>query len=134
MKQHLKNAQDSNSATIEKVTREQALELIREGGVEDHAGFDAAEAERLRLTLAQTVAVSPTDTGKRIPDAPTPCFLYFFKFLISYCAGKNHPTVGILVGLNKEEVVIQVKGTCGTPLNVHFPRLGFVIRGDKAKL
>jgi len=110
MREYLKTAQDSNAAAIEKVTSEQALKLIEEGDVEDHAGFDVAEAERLGLTLAQTVAVTPTDTGK------------------------NHPTVGKLVGLNGEEVVIQVKGTCGTPLHVHFPRLGFAIRRDNAKL
>jgi len=50
------------------------------------------------------------------------------------CTGKNHPTVGTLVGLNKEEVIIQVKGTSGTPLHVHFPRLNFVIRVHNAKL
>lgn len=42
--------------------------------------------------------------------------------------------MGTLVGLNKEEVVIQVKGTSGTPLHVHFPRLGFAIRVQDAKL
>lgn len=64
MREHLKTARDSNAATIEKVTSEQALKLIQEGDVEDHAGFDAAEAERLGLTLAQTISVTPTDTGK----------------------------------------------------------------------
>ena len=49
---------------MEKLTSEQALKLIQEGGVEDHAGFDASEAGELGLTLGQTVAVTPTDTGK----------------------------------------------------------------------
>ena len=64
MKQYFKTAQDSNVAQVEKVTSEQALKLILEGEVENHTGFDAAEAERLRFTLGQIVAVTPTDTGK----------------------------------------------------------------------
>ena len=68
MREYLKIAQDSNTSTIEKVASEQALKLIQEGDVENHAGFDEAEAERLGLTLAQTVAVTPIDTGKRTLD------------------------------------------------------------------
>lgn len=48
--------------------------------------------------------------------------------------GKNHPTVGTLIGLNKEEVVILVKGTSSTPLHAHFPRLNFSIRVHNVKL
>jgi hypothetical protein len=51
------------------MTSERALQLIVEGGVEEHAGFDAAEAERLGLILGQTVGVTPTDTGKWTLDA-----------------------------------------------------------------
>lgn len=64
MRGYLERARGSNAATVEKVTSEQALRLIREGDVEEHAGFDTVEAERLGLTIAQTVAVTPTDTGK----------------------------------------------------------------------
>ncbi|KAF9651127.1 hypothetical protein BDM02DRAFT_3163906 [Thelephora ganbajun] len=110
LREYLKTAQDSNIAPVEKVTSEQALKLVQAGDMEDHAGFDAGEAGRLGLVSGQTVAVTPTDTGK------------------------NHPTVGTLIGLNREEVVIQVKGTCGTLLHVHFPRLGFAIRVHNAKL
>lgn len=49
---------------MEKLASEQALKLVQEGGVEDHAGFDASEAGRLGLTYGQTVAVTPTDSGK----------------------------------------------------------------------
>lgn len=110
MKEYLQVVQDSNVTPTEKVTSEQALNLVQEGDLEDHAGFDAAEAERLGLTSGQTVSVAPTDTGK------------------------NHPTIGTLVGLNKEEVVIRVKGASGTPLHAHFPRLGFSIRVHNARL
>lgn len=61
---YLNAARDSNAVTIEKVTSEQGLKLTQEGDIEGHAGFDAVEAERLGLTHSQTVAVTPTDTGK----------------------------------------------------------------------
>ena len=64
MREYLRVVRDSNVAPVEKVTSEQALKLVQEGDLEDHAGFDAAEAERLGLTSGQTVAVTPTDTGK----------------------------------------------------------------------
>ena len=64
MREHLRAAQGSNAAPVEKATSEQALRLAQEGDVEDHAGFDAAEAERLGLESGQTVAVTPTDTGE----------------------------------------------------------------------
>jgi len=110
LREYLKAAQASNVATVQKLTSDQALKLVQAGDVEDHAGFDAAEAGRLGLMPGQTVAVTPTDTGK------------------------NHPTVGTLIGLNREEVVILVKGTCSTPLHVHFPRLNFSIRVHNVKL
>ena len=46
------------------MTSERALKLVQEGDVEDRAGFDAAEGERLGLRPGQIVAVTPTDTGK----------------------------------------------------------------------
>lgn len=64
LKEYFKAAQASNVAAVEKLTSEQALKLIQEGDVEDHAGFDVSEAGRLGLTTGQTVAVTPTDSGK----------------------------------------------------------------------
>jgi len=64
MKEYLQVVHDSNVTPIEKLTSEQALKLVQEGDLEDHAGFDAAEAERLGLASGQTVSVAPTDTGK----------------------------------------------------------------------
>lgn len=64
MRGHLRTAKESNAAPVEKATSEQALRLIQEGDVEDHAGFDAAEGERLGLEPGQTVTVTPTDTGE----------------------------------------------------------------------
>ena len=64
LREYLKTAQSSNVSTVQKLTSDQALKLVQDGGVEDHIGFDAAEAGRLGLMLGQTVGIAPTDTGK----------------------------------------------------------------------
>jgi hypothetical protein len=42
--------------------------------------------------------------------------------------GKKHPTLGKLVALNQEEFVLEAKGSTGSVIRCHFPRLGFSIR------
>jgi len=71
MRGYFKTVQGSNVAPVQKMTSEQALKLVQEGDVEDRAGFDALEAERLGLRPGQTVSVTPTDSGRWIPRAPT---------------------------------------------------------------
>jgi hypothetical protein len=77
------------------------------------------------------VAVAPDDTDQ------CACTVRFNRLVFDSCAsGRNHPTVGKLVGLNKEEFVIEVKSSSGT-VRCHFPRLGFTIKmtpGDNGKL
>ncbi|KXN83664.1 hypothetical protein AN958_00805 [Leucoagaricus sp. SymC.cos] len=73
-------------------------------------GFDATEAERLVLKQGDEIRVAPEDTAR------------------------NFPTVGKLVALNKEEVIMQVQGQKGA-IHAHFPRLGFIIQpAAKGKL
>ena len=69
----------------------------------DVVGFDAIEASRLRVDQGCLVKVAPEDTGR------------------------NFPTTGKLIGLNREEVVVEVQGSQGF-VKCHFPRLGFIIR------
>ena len=85
-------------------------------------GFNNTEAERLDLKQWDEVKVAPEDTGN------------FFRWchvisaeLEKICSGRSFPTVGKLVALNREEVVLQVQGQGGIT-HVHFPRLGFTIR------
>lgn len=66
-------------------------------------GFNNTEAERLGLEQGDEVKVAPQDTGR------------------------TFPTVGKLVALNREEVIVQVQGQRGA-IHAHFPRLGFVIQ------
>lgn len=66
-------------------------------------GFDSIEATRLGLKEGQKVQVTAEDNGR------------------------NYHTVGKLVALNREEIVLEVQGSKGL-IRCHFPRLGFSIR------
>ncbi|KAF8165381.1 hypothetical protein B0H34DRAFT_236265 [Crassisporium funariophilum] len=66
-------------------------------------GFDSIEAARLGVSEGGNVQVAPEDTGRA------------------------YPTIGKLVALNREEVVLEVQGSKGL-VRCHFPRLGFSIR------
>jgi len=66
-------------------------------------GFDSIEATRLGLKEEQMVQVTAEDNSR------------------------NYHTVGKLVALNREEVVLEVQGSKGL-IRCHFPRLGFSIK------
>ncbi|KAF5321045.1 hypothetical protein D9619_000278 [Psilocybe cf. subviscida] len=68
-------------------------------------GFDEREAERLNVKKGDKVNIAPEDTGR------------------------NHPTAGKLVALNREEFVLEVQPKVHTDgvVRVHFPRLGFSV-------
>jgi len=77
----------------------------------DVVGFNIVEANRLDMKENSWVAVAPDDTGK------------------------NSPTMGKLVGLSKEEFVVETRGLSGAVIRCHFPRLGFTIKtASDAKL
>lgn len=56
------------------------------------------------LKIGASVSVAPDDTGR------------------------SSPTVGRLVALSTEEVVIKPEDRAPIDVNIHFPRLGFVVR------
>ncbi|KAJ6484989.1 hypothetical protein C8R47DRAFT_1130413 [Mycena vitilis] len=66
-------------------------------------GFDTREGERLGLKAGDEVSVAPDDTGR------------------------NFGTVGKLVALNREEFVLETKGSAGL-VRCHFPRIMFTAR------
>jgi len=76
----------------------------------DVVGFDEREASRLGLKADDQVSVAPDD-------------------------GRHLPTVGKLVALNREEFVIETKGSAGL-VRCHFPRIMFTAKpvSVKAKL
>lgn len=88
----------------------------------DVVGFDAIEASRLGTALEDAVQVVPEDTGKPVFY----CHLHPEMLKTTQCTGRNHPTVGKLVALNREEVILEVRGTQGL-VRCHFPRIGFLI-------
>jgi len=69
----------------------------------DVVGFDTTEASRLGVAIGDTVQVTPEDTGR------------------------NYPTAGKLVALNREELTLEVQGSKGL-IRCHFPRLGFSVK------
>ncbi|KAG7449324.1 uncharacterized protein BT62DRAFT_945497, partial [Guyanagaster necrorhizus] len=66
----------------------------------DVVGFDAADGARLGFQPGDLISIAPDDTGR------------------------NFPTIGKLVGLNSEELVIETEGKFGI-IRCHFPRIGF---------
>lgn len=100
----LENKKKTRPAPVLLKGQDAADQIIRS----DHespsvVGFNNTEAERLDLKQWDEVKVAPEDTGR------------------------SFPTVGKLVALNREEVVLQVQGQGGIT-HVHFPRLGFTVR------
>ncbi|KAJ7261272.1 hypothetical protein B0H12DRAFT_1231500 [Mycena haematopus] len=73
-------------------------------------GFDAREGARLGLRAGDEVSIAPDDSGR------------------------NFGTVGKLVALNREEFVVETKGSAGL-VRCHFPRIMFTATlASKAKL
>ncbi|KAF5387812.1 hypothetical protein D9615_000378 [Tricholomella constricta] len=96
-------------AAAQQITGEEAAASIMASSFEsyDVVGFNTTEAARLALKLNEQVQIAPDDTGR--------------KYL----------TVGKLVGINMEEVVIEVQGFQGL-VRCHFPRLGFTLKAVRS--
>ncbi|PIL34616.1 hypothetical protein GSI_03395 [Ganoderma sinense ZZ0214-1] len=96
------------NSVLDNLSGERAAELITSSMSADinAVSFDAVEASRLKVKLRDVVSVAPTDNGKV-------------------------PTVGKLVALNKEEVVIETVGFSGKPVHCHFPRLYYSVRAEE---
>jgi hypothetical protein len=75
-------------------------ELLVHAAVEQHPSLDAARG----LVPGVSVSIAPDDTGR------------------------DNPTVGTLVRIGVEEVVIRPNEKAEVGVRVHFPRLGFVVR------
>jgi len=104
VKQYLQGMKDV--ATFTDLSGADAAKLVTSSPFEpyDVVGFNAVEANRLGVQEGRLVTITPDDTGK------------------------NHPTSGKLVGLSKEEFVIETRGSLDAVIRCHFPRLGFTIR------
>jgi len=97
------------------ISGDQAAKLIGSSSYEpyDVIGFDQIEAKRLGVQAGESVAVAPDDSGRK------------------------HPTIGKLVALNREELVLETKGSTRSLIRCHFPRLGFTVKrafNQQAKL
>ncbi|KAJ7619694.1 hypothetical protein FB45DRAFT_1007211 [Roridomyces roridus] len=86
---------------VTRLTSDEAIAEIAKGDVEpeDVVGFQEAEAARLGFKRGDLVSV--------VIDGPG-----------------NIPTIGPLIALNQEEIVIEIEGQAGV-LRCHFPRVFF---------
>jgi len=113
--QYLKNSKEAAQASIENIKGDTAAKLISDSaGVDIEAiDFDEEEGSRLGVRLGSQVAITPDDNAK------------------------NFPTVGKLLDLNREEVIIETAGSAAKSVRCHFPRLNFTVRpagGTSSKL
>ena len=80
------------------------------------------------LVLGTRVSVAPDDTGRDEYATHTPRFAYILMF--------RSPTLGTLLALSPEEVVIKPDEFDGKPapldIRVHFPKLGFAVKPVQA--
>jgi len=82
----------------------QATTLITSSISRPDIEFNEIEATRLGLKIGSVVSVIPADSGR------------------------SHATVGRIIGLNREEVVVEVEGASRGPVRCHFPRLGYSVQ------
>ncbi|CAL1701069.1 unnamed protein product [Somion occarium] len=100
-----------NVAPFEAIDATKAAETICSAlsSVHESVDFDDSEAGRLKVEQGEIVSVVPSDNAKV-------------------------PTIGKLLALNREQVVIETRGSVGTVL-CHFPRLEFAVEAQsQAKL
>jgi len=102
---------ESQRTTLTSLTGDQACDIIISSDFEslDTVGFDVREASLLGVRKCDFVLVAPTDTGK------------------------DHPTSGKLIALNRSEIVIEIICSKGM-IRCHFPRLYFSVKLAKSTL
>lgn len=113
----------TRKAIVDNISGERAAELITSSLSADLnvVNFDEVEASRLKVKLRGLVSVIPTDNGTSWPPS------YAILISLLWFSGKV-PTVGKLVGLNREEVAVETVGLSGKPAFCHFPRLYYSVR------
>ncbi|KAF8591262.1 hypothetical protein K439DRAFT_991285 [Ramaria rubella] len=108
----LKSRREASPAPLAKMNSTDAAKMILSSAFLDisDVGFDEVEAERLGLKRGARISVRPDDTGKDVP------------------------TFGMLVAMNREEIVLETEEHEGGPasVRVHFPKLGYVFQDEGA--
>ncbi|TDL29530.1 hypothetical protein BD410DRAFT_817606 [Rickenella mellea] len=104
---YLNSRKAGDVAPSTKITGDAAAKVIVQAQPLAQVGFDTEEAHRLGVHRDTQVSVAPDDTGRTVL------------------------THGVLVGLNREEAVIETQGSAGK-VRCHFPMLNFTIRPSKA--
>lgn len=109
-----------------KISGEEAARIIGNSPYEDYGivGFDDVDAGRLGVKQGELISICPTDTGA----LSLIWKLIYVLLMIDVPRTGRIPTIGKLVGLNYEEVVIEVHGSTRDTVRCHFPRLNYTIR------
>ncbi len=124
MSDYLTERRKTNTSHVKKISAEEAARLISQSSpLQSKLPFDADEASRLNVKFGDIVSVVPEDNGKS-------GFAVFLVNMVAerLCAAKNYPTIGKLIGLDREEFVLELSGKAVKSLRCHFPRLNFAIR------
>ncbi|KLO18059.1 hypothetical protein SCHPADRAFT_867167 [Schizopora paradoxa] len=109
MSTYLAERRKANSSSVSKISAEEAAKFISQGSPSnDKLHFDKDEAARLHVNLGDIVSIVPEDNAK------------------------NYPTVGKLIGLDREEFVVELSGKAVSSLRCHLPRLNFAVRVSKS--
>lgn len=123
---YLDQLQKDGAAPFEKISGEAAGQTICSSPAQPQLlSFEEPEGSRAGVKLGQTVSVVPSDIGM-----PTLSLRSRVANNKQRFSGKV-PTVGKLLGLNHEEVVVETHGKAGT-VQCHFPRLGFSVQVAKS--
>jgi len=105
MSEYLAEKRKGNASSVTKISAEEAANFISQSGLlDDKLPFDIDEASRLKVKLGDVVSIVPEDNAK------------------------NYPTIGKLIGLDRQEFILELSGKAVKSLRCHFPRLNFTIR------
>ncbi|KAH8113218.1 hypothetical protein DFH11DRAFT_325744 [Phellopilus nigrolimitatus] len=112
MSEFVNAKREANAPTIDKIQANAASKLIADSASlqSSEVFFDSDEAGLLGLKLGDLVSVAPEDNAT------------------------NYPTTGKLVGLSRDEFVLQLRGSAVPSLRCHLPRFNFSVRRSASKL
>ena len=123
----IKQKREANASSITKIEGGEAAKIIANSTSiqAPEIIYEPEEAEGLGVKKGEIVAVAPDDNGLKFPSFRVTYYLIFQS------TAKDYPTIGTLIGLSKEEFVLQVGGSVAPSVRCHFPRFNYTITPAK---
>lgn len=130
----IKQKREANASSITKIKGDEAAKVIASSAniQAPEIVYESEEAEGLGVKKGEVVAVAPDDNG-----LPSTLFLRVYRGISLCTTARDYPTIGTLIGLSKEEFVLQVGGSVAPSVRCHFPRFYYTItpvKESKSKL